>query len=58
MTKTFIMDDDAVDISKIPYRTLNTGDKIPGIGMGTFEDRTLLKNWQNQSEEVYELVIV
>ncbi|NLJ95494.1 MAG: aldo/keto reductase [Clostridiaceae bacterium] len=30
------MDDDAVDISKIPYRTLNTGDKIPGIGMGTF----------------------
>lgn len=27
---------DGVDISKIPYKTLYTGAKIPGIGLGTF----------------------
>jgi len=29
-------DAEAVDLSRIPYRTLNTGARIPAIGMGTF----------------------
>jgi alcohol dehydrogenase (NADP+) len=32
----FVMDSDAADISKLPYRTLNTGAKMPGLGIGTF----------------------
>ncbi len=36
MSKKFIMDSDAVDLSKIPQITLYTGDTMPGIGMGTF----------------------
>ncbi len=36
MTKVFKMDKDAVDVSLIPQFILNTGDRIPAIGMGTF----------------------
>lgn len=32
----FVMDVDAVDLAKIPIKTLNTGAKMPGIGVGTF----------------------
>lgn len=32
----FAMDADAVDISRLPVRTLNTGAKIPAVGIGTF----------------------
>lgn len=32
----FKMDPDAVDLSKLPMRTLNTGAKLPGVGIGTF----------------------
>jgi diketogulonate reductase-like aldo/keto reductase len=32
----FIMDTDAVDVSKLPVRTLNTGAKLPAVGIGTF----------------------
>lgn len=35
MTK-FMMDPDAVDVSKLPVKTLNTGAKIPAVGIGTF----------------------
>ena len=33
---SFVMSHDAVDPSKIPTRTLETGDKLPVIGLGTF----------------------
>ena len=37
MTKVFKMDKDAVDVSLIPQFILNTGDRIPAIGMGTLD---------------------
>ena len=33
---SFVMSHDAVDPSKIPTRTLETGEKLPAIGLGTF----------------------
>jgi alcohol dehydrogenase (NADP+) len=36
MNKLFHMDADAVPVSCVMTRTLNTGYKIPGIGLGTF----------------------
>jgi alcohol dehydrogenase (NADP+) len=34
--KKFSIAEDGVDPGKVPKRTLNTGDKIPAIGLGTF----------------------
>lgn len=36
MSKPFIMSPEAVDTSKLPVRTLYTGAKLPGVGIGTF----------------------
>ena len=30
------MDPDQVEISKVPYKTLSDGSRIPAIGLGTF----------------------
>lgn len=34
--KRFVMDDDAVDVSRVPQKTLYNGAKIPAVGIGTF----------------------
>ena len=34
--KKFSIASDGIDPKKVPQRTLNTGDKIPAIGLGTF----------------------
>lgn len=34
--KKFSIANDGIDPKKVPQRTLNTGDKIPAIGLGTF----------------------
>lgn len=36
MAETFVMADHAVDMDKIPQRTLYTGAKLPAVGLGTF----------------------
>ena len=36
MTHPFVMDVDAVDLNKVPMRTLRTGAKMPAVGIGTF----------------------
>ena len=36
LAKTFTMAPDAVDLSKVPQRTLYTGAKMPAVGLGTF----------------------
>jgi alcohol dehydrogenase (NADP+) len=34
--KKFSIDNDSVDPKNVPKKTLNTGDKIPAVGLGTF----------------------
>lgn len=41
----FVMDADAVDIAKVPMKTLNTGAKMPAVGIGTFgSDHVAMKD--------------
>lgn len=35
-SRDFTIDPDGVDPKKVPFRTLNTGAKMPAVGMGTF----------------------